>query len=61
MEAPQTPAQPEVSVTLRDRATDSPSPRVPRVDFEREPGAATAAAKDLPATHARGDRAVLDI
>ena len=50
MEAPQTPAQPEVSVTLRDRATDSPSPRVPRVDFEREPGAAS---RPLPKTYQR--------
>jgi len=41
MEAPQKPALPEGSVTLSVRATDTPSPRLPRVDFERESGAAS--------------------
>ena len=50
MEAPQTPARPEVSVIFRVRATDSPSPRLPSVDFEREPGAASS---PLPKTYQR--------
>ena len=50
MEAPQTPAPPEGSVTLRDSAADSPSSRLPRVDFEREPGAAS---RPLPKTYLR--------
>jgi hypothetical protein len=50
METPQIPALPEGSVTLRDRATDSPSPRLPRIDFEREPGAAS---RPLPKTYQR--------
>ena len=50
MEAPQTPALPEGSVTLRDRATDSAAPPLPLVDFEREAGAAT---RPLPKTYQR--------